>query len=250
VVRRSLLVATLSVLGCRQPSGGSGARPTPVDDAPTQDQLFSEQQRIAAGEDVGAPLRAPRIVVDADALTHNGERLLARAALPPTVLRIEPLHAKLRRAREHWLSLYPGGQLVGTPEVVVDVDVDARTLAALLKTVAAAGYLAPTLRVGSTTLALRWNDYASPALQDVRVTVLSTGYEVRFEGGACTPGRRAPGGRPGRAPRRAGGRAPLSRPRGGLRGHLRPRRPAGRLAAGGGRRGHLAAGLDRRRGHR
>src|SRR5262249_8147188 len=145
----TLLSGALFLLACTKPQAGSGATADAAADASDDDeesaaQILDEQKRIQKGEDVAASLRAPKIVVDKNGLEHNGKRLLARSALPTTLATIEPLRLRLKRDREHWKRLYPGALPPGTPDVMVDADVDARTLAAVMKTAASLGYTKPT----------------------------------------------------------------------------------------------------------
>jgi hypothetical protein len=191
----TLLSGAVFLLACTRPQTGSGATADAAADAsdegePSAAQILDEQKRIQNGEDVAASMRAPKIVVDKSGLEHNGKRLIARTALPTTLATIEPLLVRLKRDREHWKRLYPGALPPGTPDVLVDADIDARTLAALMKTAASAGYTKPTVRVGSTKISPVWNDYARAKFEDLRVTVLPKSYELRFEGGDCAPHKR------------------------------------------------------------
>ena len=155
------------------------SRPTSTT-RPTESQLEDERKRIARGEDVGASLLAPEIVVDAGGLRVDREVLATLAALPTERLAIVgPLSGHLRALREHWTKIHPGRALVGAPTLAVAPGIDAELTLDLLGTVAAAGFLSVTLTVGADVVAL---DLAAPDVDSFDVlTFVQTdarGYDV------------------------------------------------------------------------
>ncbi len=142
----------LALVACR-------AQPTSTT-RPTESQLEDERKRIARGEDVGASLRAPEIVVDAAGLRVDREVLATLAALPTERhASVGPLFGHLRALREHWTKIHPGRELAGAPTLSVAPGIEAELALDLLGTVAGAGFLSVTLTVGTDVVAL---DLAAP----------------------------------------------------------------------------------------
>jgi len=168
--------------------------PTPAknddpDVNPSREVLLQEQKRMQGGEDVGAHLRAPRVVVSADQVVVNGHTLLARAALPTSsVDRVEAVRSRLRAYREHWLQIDPGQTFDGVADVDVYPSISAASAVSVLVSVAQSGFGRATVRSGKAHFAARWNVAVTPlALPEAVGSALqlasdSSGYHLIFEG--------------------------------------------------------------------
>jgi hypothetical protein len=115
---------------------------------PSESQLEDERKRVARGEDVGASLRAPEIIVDAAGLRVNEETLATAAKLPiERHVGVAPLFVHLRLLHEHWTRIHPGRELAGAPTVTFAPGVPGELALDVLGTVTSAGFHAAKVKV-------------------------------------------------------------------------------------------------------
>jgi hypothetical protein len=129
----------------------------PVDDRPIvdDDELRREVARAERGENVGEPLRSPRVVVDAAEITVNGHHAASRSDVTGASGKIRPLETWMLGLHDHWKRIHAGQDFSSRANLIVPADLSYVEGASLVHTLAASYYadnLAITCGDASVTL--------------------------------------------------------------------------------------------------
>jgi hypothetical protein len=152
--------------------GLAGCKGEPTDDLPLDKvehaKLLKEQKQVNAGETVGERLRTPKVVLDAKDVTINGRKVASRSELS-AIANVDPIFQWAKGLREHWKSLYPSHDFDPGADVTFPSDASYVEGAALLTTIAHAGFGDNlNARMGTLTVRLTY-DIARP-LEDATPT--------------------------------------------------------------------------------
>jgi hypothetical protein len=161
-----VVAAFLAIVACKKHKPETDVMPA---DSVDRDELLRETRRVAQGEDVGAALADPVIVVDARGLTVNGRTLLLSQPLTVPIteskrlMRIDEEFNWLEGLREHWKEIHAGTNFPGNAEVTLADDTSLRVADSVLQTAAVAGFPNVHVTSGGVSFAARmWIPGAPP----------------------------------------------------------------------------------------
>lgn len=161
----------------------------------TSDDLFHIQELVQAGEDACPALARPELDLAIDTgLRLDGRPLVPFASLPTEAgFKVQPLFAELRASREVWKQVHPAQEFAPEVRLRASPNLEAGTVASVLKTAAFAGYPTTQVESGGVSLRLDWNVPGPPGdftPTTLRIAQTQRGaYVTQFDGPARLPER-------------------------------------------------------------